>query len=376
MTVEDERTRSFMKSLGFPELQVHHPVSHFDFTRKGRTILIIGPMGSGKTGLAARVYRDSRVALKKSDRVRELTTDNGADRRKVFYIRSGMDRKRFMDYPPNCLAYRDGYVEVGSDIATVDDSFQLEEVLSAHPGTGTWIVDEAEFFDERIAYVVEQAGRASGLVFIFPMLVLNFRKELFNRTARLILEKSTDVFPLTAYCEHPDCLNDSYYTYRYYRVDGVECPALFFDPLVMVGGDQPSTDPLVPNYETRCDRHHYLPGKEYTYMVLKPLGEMACAGNAAPLLRELKRIRFDIRRSELYGQLTAQYIESGTPMPIMMDALRPPCIAEKALIYLFSEENLLGETQVRDLAREIQANTGYLDGRLAENRRSCARKRF
>lgn len=373
---EDERTRSFMKSLGFPDLRVHHPVSHFDFTRKGRNILIIGPMGSGKTGFAARVYRDSQIALKKSEKVRELTTDNGADRRRVFYIRSRMDRKRFVDYPPNCLAYRDGYVEVGPNIATIESSFQLEEIIQAHPETGTWIVDEAEFFDERIACVVEKHGRASGLTFIFPMLVLNFRKDLFNRTARLILEKSTDVFPLTAYCEHPDCLRDSYYTYRSYRVEGAECPALFFDPLVIVGGDQVSADPLVPNYETRCDRHHHLPGKEYTYLVLKPLGEMACGGNIKPLLRELKSIRFDVRRSELNAQFVQQYLKTEPPRPVMMNALRPACIAEKALIYLFSEENLLSESQIRYLAREIQGDLEYLDRRLEENRRSCAGEKF
>jgi thymidine kinase len=64
------------------------------------------------------------------------------------------------------------------------------------------------------------------------MLILNFRKDLFNRTARLIMEESTDVFPLTAYCGHPDCITDSYYTYRFYSVDARECPALYFDPLI------------------------------------------------------------------------------------------------------------------------------------------------
>ena len=34
------------------------------------------------------------------------------------------------------------------------------------------------------------------------------------------------------------CLNDAFYTYRYYSVNGKECPALYFDPLIIVGGDR------------------------------------------------------------------------------------------------------------------------------------------
>ena len=144
---------------------------------------------------------------------------------------------------------------------------------------GTWIVDEAGFFDERIVYVIQNyCAGTKGINFIFPMLILNFRKDVFNRTSRLLTEVATDVFPLTAYCEHPDCIADSYYTYRYYTIDGVECPALYFDPLIIVGGDKTFQDPKIPNYSTRCDVHHYLPGKEYTFLTLKPLGELAYGG--------------------------------------------------------------------------------------------------
>lgn len=45
-----------------------------------------------------------------------------------------------------------------------------------------------------------------------------------------MLDIATDVIPLTAYCEHQDCMKDGFYTYRYYTVEGKECPALFFDP--------------------------------------------------------------------------------------------------------------------------------------------------
>jgi hypothetical protein len=86
------------------------------------------------------------------------------------------------------------------------------------------------------------------------------------------VETATDIYPLTAYCEHPDCIEDSFYTYRYYRVGDLECPALYFDPLIIVGGDRVKEDPREPNYCTRCDAHHFRPGKEYSYFVLKPLG--------------------------------------------------------------------------------------------------------
>jgi thymidine kinase len=364
-----EQTRSFMKSLGFPDLRIHHSINHFDFTKTDRRILIIGPMGSGKSEFSARIYRDSEVAMRKSQSVGELTTSGGVDRRNVFYIRSKIDDKRFKEYPPNSIAYRGGYVVPGNNIASIRDSFELETVFEKNPTVGTWIIDEVEFFDERIAYVIDQYAKQKSINCIFPMLILNFRKDLFNRTARLIMEKSTDVFPLTAYCEHPDCIADSYYTYRFYSVAGAECPALYFDPLIIVGGDKLTDNPKLPNYSTRCDHHHYLPGKEYTFMILKPLAELAYGGNVKPLLKELKRLKNQIERSELYGHLNKKFIKSESPRPIMMNALKVSCIAEKALIYLFAEENLISAGQIQYLAREIEGDTGYINERLVENRK-------
>jgi len=326
-------------------------------------------MGSGKTEFSARIYRDSQVALRKSDTVKAHTTDGDADRRKVFYIRTKIDNKRFADYPENALAYRNGYIAMDTNIESVDDSFELEKVIERNLTIGTWIIDEAEFFDERIVYVVNDYAARFSLNFIFPMLILNFRKDIFNRTARLLLEKATDVFPLTAYCEHHDCLTDSYYTYRYYTVDGLECPALYFDPLIIVGGDTYSQDPKVPNYATRCDEHHYLPGKEYTFMVLKPLGELAYGGNVKPILEELNAIKHSIKKSELNNHFVKSYVKSKQPRPIMMNALRVSCIAEKALIYLYSEENILSGDQLKYLAKEIGGDMDYINERLVENRK-------
>jgi thymidine kinase len=212
---------------------------------------------------------------------------------------------------------------------------------------------------------VENASRARGLTFIFPSLVLNFRREIFNTTARLLLDTATDVFPLTAYCEHPECLQDSFYTYRFYRVDGQECPALYFDPLLVIGGDREIDDAREPNYCTRCDEHHYLPGKEYTFLFLKPLGEQASRGDPAPLREELSLIKGCREKSQLHRHFAARCDET------RMNSLRVSCIAEKALLYLFTEQNLVPNELFRELVKDLDLDRDYLRRRLSDARRSA-----
>ena len=340
-------------------------------------------MGSGKTEFSARVWRDAQVALSKSDKIKELTSTHGVDRRKVFFIRTILDDSRFSDYPSDALAYRGGYVSCGDNIARIRDSFALEEVIRDNPDVGTWIIDEASFYDERLAYVVRNQSLERGLLFIFPTLILNFRRDIFNSTARLMLDTATDVIPLTAYCEHPDCLQDSFYTYRYYTVDGKECPALYFDPLIVVGGDRIKENTLEPNYCSRCDKHHYLPGKEYTFFTLKPLGEAAGAGSIEPLKEELRAIKNDIKSSILYKHMAERYgkpedyepagglSDASEPAwdPVWMQSLLPGCIAEKALIYLFAEQNVIPEETLLRLVDELSLDREYMRKTLLDNRR-------
>ncbi len=365
-------TRSLFKSLGFPDLRVHRSFNHFDFTRPSRRILVIGSMGSGKTEFSARVWHDAEVARSKTGAAAESTRTDGADRRVVFFIRSALDRSRFPQYPADALPFRSGYVRCGSNIAEIADSFDLERVIAANPGAGTWIVDEASFYEERLAYVVEEASRRRGLTFIFPSLILNFRREIFNTTARLLLDVATDVFPLTAYCEHPTCIADSFYTYRYYTVDGAECPALYFDPLIVIGGDRTVQDPREPNYCTRCDEHHYLPGKEYAFLVLKPAGEAASKGDVQPLHTELAALKGDIERSALHRDFTARYADRGDSAATLLRSLRPACIAEKALLFLFAEQNLVSTDLFVRLVRDLALDRDYLRRRLADCRRDAA----
>ena len=383
LAVMDTHTGVLYKSLGFPSVKIHEENAHFDFVEPSRTILVIGPMGSGKTEYAARLWRDAAVVRKKGSAISWLTSGGGtqkelfepgsgigtADRRNTFFVRNSLDKSRFANYPDDALAFRGGYERCGTHITTIDNSFDLEETIKNNPHVGTWIIDEAAFYDERLAYLVKRESEQRGLVFVMPTLLLNFRGEIFNATARLLMETSTDIYPLSAYCDHPECLENAYNTYRYYVVDDKECPALFFDPLIIVGGDRAKNSPLEPNYCTRCDAHHYLPGKQYTYFTLKPLGQRASIGDLVPLESELRAIRFDPENSELFRTFQSQYLDSSKPSPEQMNALRVPCIAERAIVYLFAEQNLLSSEQTRRLVEHLDLNCDYLSRRLADNRR-------
>ena len=366
MPIDQSGTSPFLKSLGMPELTVHHSFNHFDFTRPSRRILVIGPMGSGKTEYSSRVWRDSEVARKKGPRVEQMTVEGNADRRRVFFVRSTLDLGRFPEYPDDALAFRGGFIRCGDQIARIKDSFELEALIESNRTSGTWIIDEASFYDERLVYVIQNESESRGLVFIFPTLILNFRREIFNATARLLLESATDVFPLTAYCEHPDCIEDSFYTYRFYLVDGNECPAFYFDPLIIIGGDKDAVDPIQPNYCTRCDRHHYLPGKEYTYFTLKPLGERASRGDVRPLRAELVAINERIEKSELNRTLSEKYEDNKSEN---LNSLTVPRIAERALVYLYAEANLVTVEQVREIVSDLGLDAEYIARTLENNRR-------
>lgn len=361
---------SFLQSLGFPRARILNPLSHFDFLRRGMRMMVVGPMGSGKTEYSSRIWRDSLITLEKSSVVQERCTNGGADSRRVFFVRFSLDASRFAEYPEDAIPYRGGFVRCGSSIAQRSNSFGVEKLVEEHPSVGTWILDEASFYDERLSYVVHNLSEFRGLNFIFPTLILNFRKDIFNSTARFLLDSATDVLPLTAYCEHPDCIENSFYTYRYYLVDRQECPALYFDPLIIIGGDKQREGWDTPNYSTRCSRHHYLPGKEYTFLTLKPLGEEASRGDSRPLRDELYNMKTNLKATQLYRHMVQQYVESPTPEPFNMNALKVPFIAEKALIYLFAEQNLVSEVQMKKLTAELSLEKGYMTRILSDNRRN------
>ena len=358
----------FLKSLGFPILEIHDTFSHYDFTRPGRRVLLIGPMGSGKTEYAARVWRDANIAKSKGEDVKNITSFGDTDRRNVFFIRNKIDSVRFTEYPDDALAFRSGYIRCGNNIARISNSFDFDEVVKENPTVGTYIIDEAGFFDERLAYVVRNLSVQRGIMFIFPTLILNFRRDIFNSTARLMLDMATDVIPLTAYCEHNSCINDAFYTYRYYNIDGVESPALYFDPLIVVGGDKQKTGSVYPNYQARCDEHHFLPGKEYTFFTLKPLAQEASTGNIKPLRNELSFLKSNINKSLLCSSLQGRY-KGNRNEDVYLASLKQSLIAEKALMYLFNEQNLISEDLLISLVKDLRLDSSYMIKTLSDNNR-------
>lgn len=235
------------------------------------------------------------------------------------------------------------------------------------PEIGTWIVDEASFYDERLVYVVRNECQRRGLIFIFPALILNFRRDIFNPTARLMLETATDVFPLTAYCEHPDCLEDSFYTYRYYQIDGEECPALYFDPLIVIGGIEKrgcrGTELLYPL------RSPPLPPRQGVHLfTLKPLGQQASGGNSDPLKRELAALQ-ERKGNSLLARHLRDKFGHDEEQRVNLNALKVARIAERALIYLYAEQNLIPEELLLKLVNELGLDRVYMKKTLSENGR-------
>ena len=155
-------------------------------------------------------------------------------------------------------------------------------------------------------------------------------------------------------------MEDSFYTYRWYQVEGQECPAPFFDPLIIIGGDKASSDPSQPNYCTRCDKHHHLPGKEYTYLTLTVLGEDWVRGESEPLENELCYLKEDPARSKLAASLE-------NSEPIRRNTLLVPFLAERALVYLAHERNLLDEASLHLLVRRLDLDRAFLGRRLGDN---------
>ena len=88
-----------------------------------------------------------------------------------------------------------------------------------------------------------------------------------------------------------------------------------------------------------------------------------------PLMNELAAMQDDIERSELFNTFKAEYLDCANPSPERMNALRVPCIAERALIFLFAEQNLLSADQMRIVVKELHLNKEYLDKRLSDNKR-------
>ena len=53
----------------------------------------------------------------------------------------------------------------------------------------------------------------------------------------------------------------------------------------------------------------------------------------------------------------------------MLIALKVPLLAERAVVYLFAEQNLLSAEQTRGMVERLDLDREYLSRRLADNKR-------
>jgi thymidine kinase len=124
------------------------------------------------------------------------------------------------------------------DASPISSSAEILEVLNAD--TTVVAIDEAQFFDDGIAVVVNQLAE-SGIRVIVGGLDLDFRGEPFGMMPVLI-SQAEEVDKLHAICMK--CGEDASRTQR--LVNGE--PAHFHDPVVIVGADE--------LYEARCRKCH------------------------------------------------------------------------------------------------------------------------
>jgi thymidine kinase len=80
----------------------------------------------------------------------------------------------------------------------------------------------------------------------------------------------------------------------------------------------------------------------------------------------------DPEESELYRSFRANYLDGPKPSIEHMNALKVPLIAERALVYLFAEQNLLSAEQTRLLVDTLDLDREYLTKRLSDNKRPLA----
>src|SRR5690606_31743769 len=99
---------------------------------------------------------------------------------------------------------------------------------------------------------------------------------------------------------------------------------------------------------------------------LKPLGERAIRGEEKPLIDELAALKGNIKASMLYQNFIERF--GGKPdEEILFNALKVDNIAEKALAFLFFEQNLIPEPTLLRFSSLLELDTSYLEKVLSDN---------
>ncbi|UER67933.1 thymidine kinase [Borrelia sp. BU AG58] len=339
-------------------------VSHFDFRSNLNLMLVIGPMGSGKTEYAARIYKDSLIIKSKSLKILDSITKGNRNRANVFFIRNILDRKRFKDYPENVIPYRGGVIDSISNIGCSSNSFDVEKIIEDNFQHGTFIIDEACFYEERLVFVLNRLALNLDILFVLPTLIYNFRKEIFNNTAKLLIEYANRICSIGAYCEHDNCMDESFLTYRYYFYRGQEIAAPYFDPLLIVGGDEIVESAIYPNYATRCAKHHYLVGREYFFTVLKPFALLYAQGDKESLEKEILCLNSGKCSPNFENSLLIES-RGKSEVEVLKNLFKLPFLAERALITLALEYNILSKGDFKELVDTFSLNRGYIQKILA-----------
>ncbi|QMU99536.1 thymidine kinase [Borrelia sp. A-FGy1] len=335
-------------------------INHFNFKDNLNLILIIGPMGSGKTEYAAKIYKDSLIIKNKSLKILDSITKGNRNRANVFFIRNILDKKRFKDYPENVIPYRRGGSDKIIGVGFAGNSFDVEKIIEENPCYGTFIIDETCFYDERLVFILNKLALNSNILFVLPTLLYNFRKEIFNNTAKLLIEYSDKICRLGAYCEHSNCMDESFLTYRYYFYRGQEIAAPYFDPLLIVGGDEAVESAIYPNYATRCARHHYLVGREYFFTILKPFALLYSKGDKKLFEMEIMCLNGGKYNSNFESSLLIESKGKYEVDEVLKKLLDLPFLAERALITLSSEYNILNEADFKELVNKFSLSKEYI----------------
>lgn len=353
----------FFRNLGINHDLKYFKNNHFNFSEGNRIIMLIGGMGAGKTEYSAKICRDSKILLKKSNVVKEDFSYGEFDRRKVFYVKNFLDSSRFTKDGDNALSYRGGFEMMDENrIGVAKDSSDIKEIFEKDSECGTFIIDEPGFYDERIVYMsLEEMKKRRG-IFVFPTLSLNFRRELFNKTVSILLEYVSEIILLGAYCEHEDCFESAYYSYRFYKMENLEVPALYFDPVIIVGGVSDAISEYNPTYETRCEKHHYIFGKEYIFSKIKPMLRF----DRNSFSKELSLIKENSLKSELYALFNRDFKElNQAEQNRFTQSIKLPHTAEKLLCYSYLELNAIDYKSFNDLIIELQLDEEYIKTLIA-----------
>lgn len=132
----------------------------------------------------------------------------------------------------------------GQDFGALTISSASEILPQIEAETTVVAIDEVQFFDAEIEYVVE-ALAARSIRVIVAGLDMDFRGEPFG-SMPVLLCRADEVQKLHAICMQ--CGEDASRTQR--LVNGK--PARYDDPIILVGASEA--------YEARCREHHYVPG--------------------------------------------------------------------------------------------------------------------